>query len=277
MQFTPQKTPLTPTYITNQQNICINIGKPYIYSKRCNTMKIAIIGTDNKLCRKIAGILRNDSFFFKISSNTQLFNTTECFVNQLSMNKYFFDLVIICPGENDLIIESMKNLMEQGYSFILFCVGKSEKQLYDLLQNSYRGFVFEKDIDEYFIPMLKSIISEEKQLSDIKIPFDIAEPTNSKANIPISDIIFFVVEDRTIHIHTLLGSYRLKRISLEKLQDRLKPYGFAKVNRSHLINMSHIKAVQGKTLELDNGYTTEMSRSIHKQIKRAIMTQNINT
>ena len=240
-------------------------------------MKIAIIGTDNKLCRKIAGILRNDSFFFKISSNTQLFNTTECFVNQLSMNKYFFDLVIICPGENDLIIESMKNLVDQGYSFILFCVGRSEKQLYDLLQNSYRGFVFEKDIDEYFIPMLKSIISEEKQLSNIKIPFDIAEPANSKANIPVSDIIFFVVEDRTIHIHTLLGSYRLKRISLEKLQERLKTYGFAKVNRSHLINMSHIKSVQGKTLELDNGYTTEMSRSIHKQIKRAIMTENINT
>ena len=71
--------------------------------------------------------------------------------------------------------------------------------------------------------------------------------------------------------------YRLKRISLEKLQERLKTYGFAKVNRSHLINMSHIKSVQGKTLELDNGYTTEMSRSIHKQIKRAIMTENINT
>ena len=95
-----------------------------------------------------------------------------------------------------------------------------------------------------------------------------------KAYISVSEILF-KVEGRIIHIYTVPGTYRLKNVNLSQLTDQMQPFGFVRVNRSHLVNIRHIRAIMGMMLQLDGGYETEISRKNRKYVKGVFMAQGV--
>lgn len=238
-------------------------------------MKIAILSTDKKLCEKIADNIRQCRERLKDTIAIQIFDKTEDFFRQLSMNMYSFDLVIAYLDEKDNIIGCMKKLKNHKVDFNYLCVGKSEQQLYKLYQIGICGFVYEKDIDEQLIPQIERILSETCQNGSEKLPFEIYDDVNYKAYIPVFEILFFSVEGRIIHITTVSGTYRLKTLNFAQLMEQMQPFGFVQVNRSHLVNIRHMKSIAGFTLQLDGGYEIEISRRKQKYVKSVFMTQSI--
>ena len=95
-----------------------------------------------------------------------------------------------------------------------------------------------------------------------------------KAYISVSEILF-KVEDRIIHIYTVTGTYRLKNVNLSQLTDQMQPFGFVRVNRSHLVNIRHIRAIMGMILQLDGECETEISRKNRKYVKGVFMAQGV--
>lgn len=238
-------------------------------------MKTAILSTDKKLCEKIADNIRQSRERLKDTIVIQIFDKTEEFVNQSSMNMYSFDLVIAYLDQSDTIINCMKIMKNQKACFNYLCIGQSEQQLYKLYQIGICGFVYEKDIDEQLIPQLERILSETYQNFNQRLPFEIYDDVDYKANIPVSEILFFKVEGRIIHIYTVPGTYRLKNVNLSQLTDQMQPFGFVRVNRSHLVNIRHIRAIIGIMLQLDGGYETEISRKNRKYVKGVFMAQGV--
>ena len=234
-------------------------------------MNTAILGTDKKLCDKIANHIREGIKEFKETIAIRIFDNPDRFANQLPMNQYLLDLVIAYLDEKDTIIDCMKKMKNHKVGFNYLCVGTSEQQLYKLYQIGICGFVYEKDIDEQLIPQLERILYETCQNGSEKLPFEIYDDVDYKAYIPVSEILFFKVEGRIIHINTVTGSYRLKNVNLSQLTDQMQPFGFVRVNRSHLVNIRHIRAIMGIMLQLDGGYEIEISRRKQKYVKSVFM------
>ena len=238
-------------------------------------MNTAILGTDKKLCDKVANHIREGSKEFKETITIRIFDNPDRFANQFPMNQYSLDLVIAYLDEKDNIIGCLKKLKSHKVNYNYLCVGTSEQQLYKLYQIGICGFVYEKDIDEQLIPQLERILSETCQNGSEKLPFEIYDDVDYKAYIPISDILFFKVEGRIIHITTVSGTYRLKTLNFAQLMEQMQPFGFVQVNRSHLVNIRHMKSIAGLTLQLDGGYEIEISRRKQKYVKSVFMAQGI--
>ena len=238
-------------------------------------MNTAILGTDKKLCDKIANHIREGSKEFKEMITIRIFDKAEDFVRQSSMNMYSFDLVIVYLDQSDAIINCMKIMKNQKACFNYLCIGQSEQQLYKLYHIGICGFVYEKDIDKQLIPQLERIISETHANGSEKLPFEIYDDVDYKAYIPVSEILFFKVEGRIIHITTVSGTYRLKTLNFAQLMEQMQPFGFVQANRSHLVNIRHMKSIAGLTLQLDGGYEIEISRRKQKYVKSVFMAQGI--
>lgn len=234
-------------------------------------MNTVILGTDKKLREKIADNIRQSRERLKDTIAIQIFDKTEEFVNQ----SYSFDLVISYLDQSDAIINCMKIMKNQKACFNYLCIGQSEQQLYKLYQIGICGFVYEKDIDKQLIPQLERIISETHANGSEKLTFDIYDDVDYKAYIPVSEILFFKVEGRIIHITTVSGTYRLKTLNFAQLMEQMQPFGFVQANRSHLVNIRHMKSIAGLTLQLDGGYEIEISRRKQKYVKSVFMAQGI--
>ena len=79
----------------------------------------------------------------------------------------FFDLAVICLGKYDEVMMYAKKLRDCDKNFDLMVIGNNERQLYSLFELKICGFIFEKDVDEYFRKQLMLIFSNK----DIKIGF----------------------------------------------------------------------------------------------------------
>ena len=238
-------------------------------------MNTAILGTDKKVCNKIADHIREEGKELKETIAVRIFDDPDSFLSQSPMNQYTFDLVIAYLDEKDNIIDCMKKLKDRQVGFNYLCVGTNEQQLYKLYHIGICGFVYEKDIDKQLIPQLERIISETHANGSEKLTFDIYDDVDYKAYIPVSEILFFKVEGRIIHITTVSGTYRLKTLNFAQLMEQMQPFGFVQANRSHLVNIRHMKSIAGLTLQLDGGYEIEISRRKQKYVKSVFMAQGI--
>ena len=69
-----------------------------------------------------------------------------------------------------------------------------------------------------------------------------AEYENVKLN--FSDILFIEGLKDYVKIYTTDNKYTLTLISLIKLENSLSPKGFARIHRSYIINIKHVKSIQ---------------------------------
>ena len=231
-------------------------------------MKTAILCKKSELCVKIKNYICSISTKCGITTRITVFNDWNKMIEFFSNKSNFFDLAVICLGKYDEVMMYAKKLRDCDKNFDLMVIGNNERQLYSLFELKICGFIFEKDVDEYFGKQLMLIFSNTEKSNDEYYPFEILEPISLEKILCISDILFFGVEDKIVYTNTLSGSYRLKRCALKDLAQEMQKCGFVQVNRSYLVNIRHIRSINGKHLEMDSGYTMEISRRQQKKVEQ---------
>lgn len=82
--------------------------------------------------------------------------------------------------------------------------------------------------------------------------------------LPSPEIYYIEVMNHDLIYHAKTGVYK-ERGSLNELERKLQPSGFKRCNKSYLINMAHIQAIQGSSISI-GGDTIPLSRSMRKAI-----------
>lgn len=82
--------------------------------------------------------------------------------------------------------------------------------------------------------------------------------------LPSREIYYIEVMNHDLIYHTKTGVYQ-ERGSLNELEKKLQPTGFKRCNKSYLINMAHIAAIQGSSISI-GGDTIPLSRSMRKTV-----------
>ncbi|WP_348822627.1 LytR/AlgR family response regulator transcription factor [Flavobacterium aestuarii] len=97
---------------------------------------------------------------------------------------------------------------------------------------------------QIFVP--KTLPQTNQTISSPEIEHDFmfvrAEYENVKIN--FSDILFIEGLKDYVKIYTTDNKYTLTLISLIKLENLLSPKGFARIHRSYIINIKHVKSIQ---------------------------------
>jgi two-component system LytT family response regulator len=95
-----------------------------------------------------------------------------------------------------------------------------------------------------------------------------AEYENVKIN--FSDILFIEGLKDYVKIYTTDNKYTLTLISLIKLENLLSPKGFARIHRSYIINIKHVKSIQKnkvliaeKRIPISESYKTSFFEKIN--------------
>ncbi len=67
--------------------------------------------------------------------------------------------------------------------------------------------------------------------------------TQNRVLVDYRDIFWIVAGEKRVYMHTRAGERLLVRHTLEELEQRLQPHGFARVHKGYLINLDHVREV----------------------------------
>ncbi len=100
-----------------------------------------------------------------------------------------------------------------------------------------RTFVQQAPNTEHLATMLSALRHDEKYVRRLLIPNE-----GRSFFVSTQDIIRLESDGNNVSVHTARGSYSL-RATLESIESRLDPAVFARVHRSHVVNIDHIAEI----------------------------------
>ncbi|MCF8253010.1 MAG: response regulator [Bacteroidia bacterium] len=86
--------------------------------------------------------------------------------------------------------------------------------------------------------------------------------------VKIDEITYVEADGKTVEIHTLQGQKFQVKMSLEQMQNQLAKHGFVRVQRSFIINLQHLSAINGEAV-----YIEQLAIPIGRQYKEELMKQ----
>ena len=86
-------------------------------------------------------------------------------------------------------------------------------------------------------------------------------------DIPLSEIRYIESQKHTVIVHTQQKDYTYYN-SLAKLEEQLEPKGFLRIQKSYLVNMSHLKKFQSQGAVLDDGTILSVSEKSYAVQKK---------
>ena len=97
---------------------------------------------------------------------------------------------------------------------------------------------------QIFIPKSLPASSQITNVPEIEHDFMFVRAEYENVKINFSDILFIEGLKDYVKIHTTDNKYTLTLISLIKLENLLSSKGFARIHRSYIINIKHVKSIQ---------------------------------
>lgn len=90
----------------------------------------------------------------------------------------------------------------------------------------------------------------------------------ARLEIPVSEIHFIEVFDWKCIVHCNAGVQHETNIPLKDIQNRLPPGQFIRCNRSFLVNLDHVSAVEKDALITDGGASVPISIRSRPEVRR---------
>ena len=105
--------------------------------------------------------------------------------------------------------------------------------------------------------------------------FPLSSPTpcvhiGGYAHVQAQEILFCQGDSNYTHVHFVKRHKMTVATTLGILEERLIAEGFVRVNRSELVNKSHIEAYDGYQITLTNGTTLPISRRRRKGVRQVL-------
>ncbi|MDD3278771.1 MAG: LytTR family DNA-binding domain-containing protein [Lachnospiraceae bacterium] len=88
--------------------------------------------------------------------------------------------------------------------------------------------------------------------------------------LPVEEICYFEYENRRVTIVTGTDRYYLKE-RIGAVKERMEQYGFSMPHQSFVVNMFHVKNVQGGMILLDNGMELPLAQKKQKAWKQELV------
>jgi two-component system, LytTR family, response regulator LytT len=86
--------------------------------------------------------------------------------------------------------------------------------------------------------------------------------------VKIDEITYVEADGKTVEIHSLQGQKFQVKMSLEQMHNQLAKHGFVRVQRSFIINLQHLSAINGEAVYID-----QLAIPIGRQYKEDLMKQ----
>ncbi len=135
----------------------------------------------------------------------------------------------------------------------------------NMAQYAIKGYSVEaldyvlKPVGYYAFSMkMKKAITYMERHSSKEIPIKLGE--SEFINVSVRDILYVEVLLHYIVYHTKEREFKV-RGSMNEAEKTLKPYAFARIGKSFLVNMRSVKGVNGMDITLKNGEVLKLSRS----------------
>lgn len=109
------------------------------------------------------------------------------------------------------------------------------------------------------------IHSVTNELEEVTKRFYLVECNGEKKPILMADIIYMESHGRKLYVITA-KSVSEHYASISEESQRLKDYGFVRVNKSFIVNLRHIVRMEHRDIELSNGILLEISHSRYRSI-----------
>lgn len=117
-----------------------------------------------------------------------------------------------------------------------------------------------KPIDrEEFLDTMAFVLTEQKQ-KESQVTFTFKLLKGQYAVFKLDEICYLEAQGHYIEIHNTKGPAVMAPGSLSMEEKRFLPYNFVKVHRSYLVNLAHIKHIDGCALTVATGTVIQMSK-----------------
>lgn len=215
----------------------------------------------------------------------------------MEMLERAFDKLNQYPVEYDVYFradELIKKCEIQGEIYHLYIFGMKMPGVngLDLAKRIRAGdekalFVFLTDNMKYILNVFDVItfdyllkpITEEKlgavlwkamrHLNMIKQDF-VFQFRKNQFRVNFDDILYFEKNGRQAVIHTVSDNYRTN-MTIKELWEQLSEQQFVHIHVSYIVNLSHIRAIKGNEVVLDNGETLFVARSHRHDLRKKHM------
>lgn len=233
-------------------------------------IRAAICDDDDSICSQMRGIV--DTAF----SEHGISCTITCCSSGCELLKVHceqqFDIVfldIIMPDQDGF--ETARQLrMLSPYTLLLF-VTSQEQLVYDSF--SYHPFYFlrkgsSNTFQESLSDAVEKIIVYLKQHSVISLKLS----PGHYQNYQVQDFLYLKSHLHYVNYYQTNGNYFPVRQTISEAEEQLSPYGFLRIHKQYLINMSKIRRLdiaQLYQVELINGEILAIGRNYGKEVMRA--------
>lgn len=80
------------------------------------------------------------------------------------------------------------------------------------------------------------------------------------------EIVYLESDRHQITIHTMGGDYHIYR-RLREFEDELHEFGFLRIHKSFLVNMTNVRQIRRYAITLDNGISLPVSKMKYNEVK----------
>lgn len=207
--------------------------------------------------------------FSNADTNVYTFSNKEDFDKLFNTDAFFFDIIIADIQMADIDgIELAKYIRKQNERIRIIFLTNYLEYATDVYDTDHTFFVLKNEAETRLpVALNKAIMQLERMQKEI-IALDTIH--NGKVFFKIDDILYFERISRETIIHTEHGEETVFW-NLDKLENMFKKNTMARVHRSYMINMHHIKKLRGNDVIMSDSSIIHITRSYSKKFKEDFM------
>lgn len=154
---------------------------------------------------------------------------------------------------------------EKPNCMIIFVTSHLEYLNHSFIVEPFQYFIKPIQNNEMFINELQRAIQQYKSYNKSVI----FNTNNGTKKVGLHDIIYFETSYKEYSVHTTKGSIYGSLKSMKNIKQELEDRFFYKIQRSYIVNLSHIASVDGYFVTMDNGISLPISRKYIKDFKNS--------
>lgn len=216
---------------------------------------------------KLATSMKAEHEIFPFSDGQQL---TDAVKRGLHIDILFLDIHM--PGINGKEIAG--TLRVQNKRFQLVFVSSYEDEVWETFEYDVAEFVRKSEVD-YRLPLLLHRLITDIQAGQDEILVVHAYEGRIKNRITLyrADIMYFETQtgsrDTLIHVSFQPEPYPIGRMALRDIHEKISSSGFMQTDRSYIVNLACVRAIDRHTAIMENGVRIPLSRRRRASFEKA--------
>lgn len=235
-------------------------------------LKIAICDDDNSYLKfeeqLIQEYMENQNIVFEIMLFTSGMEMLSTMNGETRFDIIFLDIEMsIING-----IETAKQIRKLSSNvYLVFVTAFITYSLEGYKAQAFRYILKEYESFERVLRECLDAILQENSYAQKTVSFKFRE---GRLELLPEDIIYIESNGHKVNFRILRGRKEITYTRYDKLDEiekKLKGYGFCRIHKSYLVNLRHIKRMEGHHMELKNGVSLSIAKSKYMDVNDAVL------